>query len=91
MAKSVEHEHAVFHQLRAEGRNIGTVPQSGGRAGLTVAAALEHLARTVAVVGKHVHDANIVAAMQVHGIRHLLTNNGDDCARFAQCITVVPL
>ena len=56
-----------------------------------MATALEHLARTVAVAGKQVHDANIVAAMQVYGIRHLLTNNGDDFARFAQFITVVPL
>jgi predicted nucleic acid-binding protein len=56
-----------------------------------VAAALENLACSVAVAGKQVHDANIVAAMQIYGIRHLLTNNGDDFARFAQFITVVPL
>jgi predicted nucleic acid-binding protein len=56
-----------------------------------VAAALENLVRSVAVAGKQVHDTNIVAAMQVYGIRHLLTNNGDDFARFAQFITVVPL
>ena len=56
-----------------------------------VAAALENLARNVTVAGKQVHDANIVAAKQVYGIRHLLTNNGDDFARFAQFITVVPL
>jgi len=56
-----------------------------------VAAALETLARSVAVAGKQVHDANVVAAMQVYGIRYLLTNNGEDFARFAQFITVVPL
>jgi predicted nucleic acid-binding protein len=56
-----------------------------------VAAALENLVRSVAVAGKQVHDTNIVAAMQIYGIRHLLTNNGDDFARFAQFITVVPL
>jgi predicted nucleic acid-binding protein len=56
-----------------------------------VAAALENLARSVAVAGKQVHDANIVAAMQVYGIRHLLTNNGEDFARFVQFITIVPL
>ena len=38
VAKGVEHEHAVFNQLRAEGRDIGTVPQSGDRAVLTMAA-----------------------------------------------------
>jgi predicted nucleic acid-binding protein len=56
-----------------------------------VAVALENLVRSVAVAGKQVHDTNIVAAMQIYGIRHLLTNNGDDFARFAQFITVVPL
>jgi predicted nucleic acid-binding protein len=56
-----------------------------------VAAALENLARSIAVTGKQVHDANIVATMQVYGIRHLLTNNGDDFARFSQFVTVVPL
>jgi predicted nucleic acid-binding protein len=33
--------------------------------------------------GKQVHDANLVAAMLVHGIRRLLTFNGSDFRRFA--------
>ncbi len=37
------------------------------------------------------HDANIGATMQVYGIRHLLTHNTADFARFAHLITVVPL
>ena len=41
--------------------------------------------------GKQVHDANIVATMQAHGIRRLLTANTADFARFAGLITVVPL
>ena len=41
--------------------------------------------------GKQVHDANIVATMQVHGIRRLLTHNTADFARFAGLVTVVPL
>lgn len=41
--------------------------------------------------GSQVHDANIVATMQVHGIRQLLTHNVGDFARFAHLITIVPL
>ena len=36
--KGVQHEHAVFTQLRAEGRDIYPVPQEGDRAARTVAA-----------------------------------------------------
>lgn len=42
-------------------------------------------------IGRRVHDVNIVATMQVGGIRHLLTNNPGDFAAFAQIITVLPL
>ncbi|MBI4493415.1 MAG: type II toxin-antitoxin system VapC family toxin [Chloroflexi bacterium] len=49
------------------------------------------LLERIRVGGKHVHDANIVATMQAHGIRRLLTNNPADFARFSHLITVVPL
>jgi predicted nucleic acid-binding protein len=45
----------------------------------------------IAVGGKQVHDANIVATMQAYGIPRLLTNNDADFARYAGLITVVPL
>jgi predicted nucleic acid-binding protein len=76
----------IFENLQTFQREFTVVEDTR-----SVAAALENLARSVAVAGKQVHDANIVAAMQIHGIRHLLTNNGGDFARFAQFITVVPL
>ena len=41
--------------------------------------------------GSQVHDANIVATMQVYGVNHLLTHNTKDFERFAHLITVVPL
>lgn len=41
--------------------------------------------------GKQVHDANIVATMQVYGISQLLTHNTKDFSRFSQLITVLPL
>lgn len=49
------------------------------------------LMQQFAIGGKQVHDANIVATMQVNGIRHLLTHNTGDFARFSQLITVLPL
>ena len=49
------------------------------------------LLAAVSVGGKQVHDANIVATMQVYGIRQLLTHNVDDFTRFAAFVTVVPL
>lgn len=41
------------------------------------------------VMGKAVHDAQLVASMRVHGITHLLTLNVADFARYASEITVV--
>ncbi len=35
-----------------------------------------------AVLGVQVHDARLVATMRVHGIRHILTFNGRDFARY---------
>jgi len=44
-----------------------------------------------AIGGKQIHDANIVATMQAHGVPRLLTHNTADFARFAGLITVLPL
>lgn len=52
---------------------------------------LLNLIRTVAVGGKQFHDVNIVATMQAHGLRRLLTHNAADFARFSSLITVEPL
>lgn len=43
----------------------------------------EHLVVAYDVKGKPSHDARLVAAMQVHGLTHLLTFNGSDFSRFA--------
>ena len=42
------------------------------------------------VSGKQAHDARIVAAMQVHGVAHLLTFNTDDFKRYAEIKAVHP-
>lgn len=54
-----------------------------------VTAHLLRLMRNVPVGGKQVHDANIVATMQVHGIRRLLIFNVADFARFTNVIELV--
>jgi len=41
--------------------------------------------------GRRIHDANIVAAMLVYGVRRLLTNNTDNFVPFAAFIEVIPL
>ena len=43
-----------------------------------------------AVEGKQVHDTRIVAAMNVHGITHLLTYNKGHFVRFAGIVIVNP-
>lgn len=42
------------------------------------------------VSGKTTHDARIVAAMQVHGISHLLTLNPNDFKRYTNITAVTP-
>jgi predicted nucleic acid-binding protein len=49
------------------------------------------LLSTFSIGGKQVHDANIVATMQVQGIRRILTKNVADFSRFDSLITVSPL
>jgi predicted nucleic acid-binding protein len=56
-----------------------------------VTAQLLTLLQQVPSAGRQVHDANIVATMQAHGITRLLTHNTDDFARYAGLITVLPL
>ena len=56
-----------------------------------VTAQLVQLIQLVAVGGKQIHDANIVATMLVHGVSQLLTHNVDDFARYSSFITVQPL
>jgi predicted nucleic acid-binding protein len=59
--------------------------------GPEVGARLAELCRSVALAGRQVHDANIVATMLAHGETRLLTANGGDFQRFAPRIVVVGL
>jgi predicted nucleic acid-binding protein len=43
-----------------------------------------------AVLGVQVHDARLVATMRVHGIRHILTFNGRDFARYDSIEAISP-
>jgi predicted nucleic acid-binding protein len=42
------------------------------------------------VSGTKVHDARIVAAMIVHGVRQILTLDGSDFERYTEIVTVLP-
>lgn len=42
------------------------------------------------VRGKQVHDARLVALMQVHGITHILTLNGSDFSRYNSIVPIDP-
>ena len=53
-----------------------------------VTQALLELIKHYPIGGKQIHDANIVATMQVQGIRHLLTHNAKDFVRFGDVINV---
>jgi predicted nucleic acid-binding protein len=43
----------------------------------------------VAAGGKQIHDANLVATMRAHRVRHLMTFNVDDFRRYAGIIDIV--
>jgi predicted nucleic acid-binding protein len=50
----------------------------------------EQLVVAHAVQGKQAHDARFVAAMQRHNIRHLLTINTSDFARYTEITAISP-
>lgn len=52
---------------------------------------LRALLLAIPVGGKQVHDANIVATMQAHGLRQLLTHNTSDFTRFVPAVSLLPL
>ena len=57
--------------------------------GPSVTEALIALCREVAVGGRQIHDANIVATMLAHGERRLLTFNTADFRRYSDRIDLV--
>jgi predicted nucleic acid-binding protein len=50
----------------------------------------EQLVSRYQVRGVNVHDARLVAAMQVHGLTHILTFNARDFTRYAEITVVEP-
>ncbi|MCE7949101.1 MAG: VapC toxin family PIN domain ribonuclease [Chloroflexi bacterium CFX4] len=62
-----------------------------GEGNLSVLDALLEIIGHVAVGGKQIHDANIVATMRAYNIPVLLTNNATDFARYEAYITVLSL
>ena len=49
-----------------------------------VAGRLRHMASLHSLRGKRIQDANIVATMETHGIRALITENGEDFKAFGE-------
>ena len=43
------------------------------------------------VGGNQVHDANIIATMQVYGIRNLITHNISDFKRFSSIVNILSI
>ncbi|MBX9582581.1 MAG: type II toxin-antitoxin system VapC family toxin [Gemmataceae bacterium] len=56
----------------------------------TAYAQWRQLVVTHGVKGKQVHDARLVATMQSHAIRHILTLNGEDFTRFPFIVVIDP-
>lgn len=54
-------------------------------------ARLQIIMENCAVGGKQIHDANIVAVMQSHGVKRLLTYNLDDFKKYDQWIEILGL
>jgi predicted nucleic acid-binding protein len=57
---------------------------------MAVHQAWRQLLVTHSVSGVHVHDARLVAAMQVHGVRQILTFNDRDFVRYSGIEAVHP-
>jgi len=51
---------------------------------------LAELGTTYKVIGKQIHDTNIVATMLTNGITRLVTFNPDDFKRFTEIEIIVP-
>lgn len=58
---------------------------------LNTTAKLLHLIEQHNVIGKQIHDCNIVATMLSNDITKLLTNNSSDFARFSSLIEIVTI
>jgi predicted nucleic acid-binding protein len=56
-----------------------------------VTATLLDLLKSRTVLGKQIHDANIVATMRRYGIPSLLTHNTTDFTRYLPDISLLPL
>jgi predicted nucleic acid-binding protein len=55
-----------------------------------IADSWQRLVKQYQVSGKQVHDAHLVAAMQVYGLQKILTFNGDDFKRYPGTFVLNP-
>ena len=50
----------------------------------------ENLVITYRITGKPTHDARIVAAMKIHGLKNIITFNTSDFKRFVDITAIDP-
>lgn len=70
-----------YHKLKAVFTIVDETERVGDR--------LIDLLQTHPIVGKQIHDANIVATMLVYDVKFLLTINYQDFKRFSDLITIM--
>jgi predicted nucleic acid-binding protein len=56
-----------------------------------IADSWQQLVKLHQVSGKQVHDAHLVAAMQVYGLQNILTFNGEDFKRYPGIMVINPV
>jgi predicted nucleic acid-binding protein len=78
--------HAVLKQVEDFRKTFHILPDSPA-----VLSRLLELVNNVAVGGKQIHDANIVATMLAYKIEELLTHNLTDFQRYHSFIRILPL
>lgn len=76
----------VINEITALRNSCIVLPDS-----LRISNKLFEIVAKVGVGGRQIHDANIVATMQIYRISHLLTHNVQDFNRFHDLITIVDL
>jgi hypothetical protein len=77
---------AAVANIRALRQRLRLLAEDG-----KVADRLLEVLDAVDCAGKQVHDANVVAAMLVHGIDTVVTSNVEDFTRFGDRVRVVAL
>ena len=80
----------ITPQIAAEFWNVATRPIGNNGLGMSIEEVRDEISRLEEVQGVKVHDARIVAAMNVHGITRIVTFNADDFRRYDSIKVTLP-